>query len=171
MIAAAAHLRPVLLLMLFGLVAGCARMDEAGMRARLERWFSVGETQYFSARSGCAAGMFALVDDSIGAEMPVTGSAPEMVHALGRGGPAALDDGAQAPDAALIALANADRATGYALRRAGLEGGQCMNAALQQAFYDALTAPAAVLAFDAQEGMVILLDREKKLLIAAVGRK
>jgi len=150
-------------------LAGCERADEAGMRARLEAWFAIGETRYFAARSDCAAGMFALVDDGVGAAMPVTGSVPQMRRTLARGGVAALDDPGQAPDAALVALANADRATGYALRRAALEGRACMDAAAEGAFRDALTAPAAMLAWDGASGTVMVLDRDAGLLLAAMG--
>lgn len=52
-----------------GLVAGCAREDEAGMRARLAQWFALGETVAFAARGDCAAGVFRLRGDAIGAAL------------------------------------------------------------------------------------------------------
>lgn len=153
------------------MLAACARDDEAAMRARLGQWFSLGGTVSFAARWDCAAGVFVLRSDSIGAAMPVTGSVAEMLATLTRQGRAALDDPAQAPDAALVDLANAERATGYALRRAALEARACMDADAGAAFHAGLTAPAAMLAFDRSSGTVIVIDRGAGRLVAAMGAK
>lgn len=152
-------------------LTACARDDEAAMRARLSAWFSLGETVSFAARADCAVGVFALRGDNVGAALPVTGSVAEMLVALGRRGRAALDDPDQPPDAALVALANAERATGYALRRAALEARACMGAGAGAAFHAGLTAPAAMLAWDGQSGTVIVVDRAGGRLIAAMGAK
>lgn len=163
------HIRRVGPLLALATLAACAREDEAAMRARLEGWVSLGPTQYFSARADCAVGVFGLVSDAIGAAMPVAGSVEEMAHVLRRQGRAALDDPAQSPDGALIALANADRVAGYAMRRAALDGRACMDATAAAAFHAALTAPGAVLAWDGDSGTVMVIDRDARRFIAAVG--
>lgn len=150
-------------------LAGCAREDEAGMRDRLERWFALGATAYFAARGDCAVAVFHLRDDRIGAAMPVTGSVGEMLYALPRRGAAALDDPGQAPDAALVDLANAERATGMAMRRVGLEARACMSDDAEGDFHRVLTSPEAVLAYDTETGTLMLMDRGRRRLLAAMG--
>lgn len=150
-------------------LASCVREDEPGMRARLEAWFSLGETRYFAAEVGCAAGLFGLVDDSVGAAMPVTASVAEMLRVLDRRGRAALDDPAQPPDAALVALANADRATGMAMRRAALEARECLSDGAQETLRTGLTSAAALLAWDAESGTVIVIDVPRGVLVAVMG--
>jgi len=169
MIACAPHKRVVFAAAALALLGACAREDEAAMRARMGQWFSVGETAFFHARGDCAAGIFRMTGPDIGAAMPVAGSVPELLWVLSRRGRAALEDGAQAPDTALVALANADRATGMAMRRAGLEARACMDDAAEGAFREALLAPGAVLAYDRDSGTVMLMDRGRGLLFAVMG--
>ena len=165
-----AHLRLFLLAgVALAVLAGCAREDETGMRARLAAWFHLGETRYFASDAGCAAGVFRLIDDRVKAAMPLAGSAPEMLRLLDRHGRAALDGAHQPPDAVLVALANADRETGYAMRRAALEARACMDAATEGALRAALESSRAGLAWDADSGTVVLIDRARGLILAAMG--
>ena len=154
-----------------GLTAGCDRADEAGMRERLDRWFSLGDTVGFASTGACAAGAFRLVDPSIGAAMPVTGGPGQMVRQLETVGRAALDDDRQAPDQGMVAVVNARRHLGMQMRRAALEGRECMDDTVQGLFRHALETPRAVLAFDADEGSLILLDPVNGLLVVAVGAR
>ena len=153
------------------LTAACARDDEAAMRARLDQWFSLGETVGFSATRECAAGAFRLVEPSIRAPMPVTSGAREMLHRLDQSGRAALDDRRQAPDAGLIALINEDRASGMQVRRAALEGRGCMDATVESAFRYALDEPRSVLAFDRDSGSLMILDPVTGLVVVTVGAR
>ncbi|GAB4301503.1 MAG: hypothetical protein Kow0058_16390 [Roseovarius sp.] len=150
-------------------VAGCAREDEAGMRARLTQWFALGPTQTFAARADCAVGIFALVDESIGAALPVVDSVPQMLRMIDRQGRAALDDPQLAPDAAMVEIVNSRRGTGYALRRAALEARLCMDAPVRAAFRAALTSPAAMLAYDSESGTLMMIDRAGRRVLAAMG--
>jgi len=152
-----------------GLLAGCAREDEAAMRARLDQWFALGETVAFAARGDCAAGQFALQSDVIAASMPVAGSVGGMLHALGSRGRALLDDPVQPPDAALVEIANASRAIGQAMRRAALEARDCMDDGARAAIHAGLIAPGAMLAYDGQSGTVMVIDLAAGRLIALMG--
>lgn len=151
-------------------LGGCQRADEAEMRARLAQWFHLGATHSFSTEGGCAAGVFLLADADMRAALPVAGSVPEMLRALPRKGVAMLDDPAQAPDAALAELANADRATGMTMRRIGLEARACMGAA-QGDFRRALLEPDTALGFDRASGMLILMNRDARAVFAAMGER
>ncbi len=139
------------------------------MRARLEQWFQLRETVSFDAQYGCAAGVFRLADADIGAAMPVAGSVREMLIALPRRGVAALNDPRQAPDRAMTEAANAERATGMAMRRIGLEARDCLRGPAEGAFRQALISPGAVLAYDRTSATLMLLDPGQGVLIAAMG--
>ena len=76
-------------LVLAVMLTACVREDETAMRERMDQWFSLGETLHFEASQDCAAGLFRLVDNSIGSAMPVVGSVEEMFWTLPRRGVAA----------------------------------------------------------------------------------
>lgn len=156
---------------LAGLVAvsGCERLDEDALRAALGQWFALGETVQFTARVGCVSGAFRLVDAQIGSSMPVLSDEAGAARAIAVRGRMALDDPSVAPDRALVDLANRDRALGMTLRRAALEGRDCMDPGTEAAFHDALTRPEAVLAHDAGLSALILLDPVARLLLVVIG--
>ena len=150
-------------------VAGCARDDEAAMRARLGQWFSLDETVAFSARMDCAAAHFGIVDGAIKAAMPLERGVAGMLRALDRRGVAALDDARQAPGDGIAAVLDADRAVGTAMRLAALEARACMSGPLEGRFRQLLTRPRAVLAYDTENGAVMVLDRGAGVLLVAMG--
>ncbi|WP_417726135.1 hypothetical protein [Roseovarius sp.] len=169
---AASHMRAGgVLLALVALAAACARDAEAAQRARLEAWFALGETVEFSATMQCAAGLYRITDGRIKAAMPVVGSAPEMARVLAAQGRAAWAPHAQVLDAAMVAMANADRPTGMAMRRAGLEARECMGAAGESAFHHMLEQSGAVLAWESGLGALILMDPASGLLVVAMGAR
>ena len=153
------------------IVAACSRDDEAAMRARLAPWFGIGDTLAFAARSDCAVAVFRLVHGAVGAGMVVETDVPAMLRALAGRGAAAVDDLRLAPDAAMVEAANADRATGMAMRRASLEAKACMDERVEAAFRQVLVDPRAVLAYDPAERAVILMDRDAAILLVAMGAR
>ncbi|MGM0741301.1 MAG: hypothetical protein ACQEVT_06990 [Pseudomonadota bacterium] len=178
MIAGGGHMRAqwrgarvVTLVSLLGLAwtAACARESEAALRDRLDQWFAIGDTLAFEARGDCVAAVFRLISADVKAPMPVVSDPMGMLVQLKRGGRAALDSSRQSPDAGLVALANAERATGMAMRRAALEGRTCMDAVAQSAFRAAIEGPRSVLAYDGENGTVMMLDPVTGLLVVAMG--
>lgn len=151
------------------LIAGCSREDETALRGRLDQWFSLGDTVAFHATLDCAAGAFRLKDGRMKAAMAVTRGVQEMIFTLGQHDAVALDDQNQAPDAGMVAMANADRPMGMVMRRAALEGRACMNETTESAFRYALDNPRAVLAYDRHHGALMLLDPQTGVLIVAMG--
>ena len=140
------------------------------MRRALGASFALGETVSYRARLGCAAGVFRLAGTDIRAAMPVLRAPARVAPALVAQGRAALDDPRLTPDRAMVRLANLDRALGMRIRRAGLEGRPCMDEATESAFRHVLTQPAAILAYDAALGAVILMHPGHRLLVVAMGR-
>ena len=158
-----------LIVLLLAVASGCAREDEGVLRARLDRWFSIGDTVAFHASSDCVAAAFRLVQMQVKSPLPVVSAASDALRTLSRRGIVALDDPAQAPDAALVELVNVDRPTGMGMRRAALEGRMCMNDEVESAFRYALDNPRAVLAFEAETGTLMLMDPRTGLLVVARG--
>ena len=151
------------------LLAGCMREDETALRDRLDRWFALGETLHFKARKECVAASFRLVQWQFKAPIPVEQAAPQALRSLSRGGVVALDNTSLAPDAALLDFVNTDRTIGMGMRRAALEGRQCMDDDTVSAFRYALDSPRAVLAYDAENATLMLLDPHTGLLVVARG--
>jgi len=161
----------LLALAALGLTAACVREDEAALRDRLDRWFSVGDTVGFAATQDCAAGAFRLVDPSVKASLPVVSGVGALLMQLDRGGRVALDDPTQSPDRGMVITVNAQRHTGMQMRRAALEARACMDDTITTAFRHALDEPRAVLAYDSNTGSLMILDPVTGLLVVAMGAR
>lgn len=151
------------------LVASCARVDEATMRARLAQWFYIGDTLSFKASTGCAAAVFKLGDFQVKSAMPEVQDVTHMLSTLSRRGVAALNDPNQPPDQALVDLANAERATGMRMRKVALKSRDCMDDRTQSAFSYALVNPKAVLAYDSENQALMLMDPQTGVLVVVMG--
>jgi hypothetical protein len=66
-------------------------------------------------------------------------------------------------------MANHDRPTGMAMRRAGLEARACMDGQAESAFRHALEDRRTVLAWDSARGALVMLMPAEGLLIVAMG--
>lgn len=152
-------------------VAGCKRDDEAQMRARLAPMFALGDTLAFAAGSRCAAGAFRLVHDQVGSGLPVEDSLQAWIRAIQQRGAGALDQSGLSPDAAMVAVANADRPLGMAMRGRSIEARDCMDDRIRTEFTRLLRATGIVIGFDATEGAVMLMDRRNAVLMVVVGER
>ena len=161
--------RIVLAGLVLSALTGCWREDESALRDRMDRWFSIGETVAFNASRSCVAAVFRLVQMEVKAPLPVVSATPEVPGALSRRGVVALMDPTLAPDAALVEIANTDRATGMRMRRAALEGRLCMNEHAESAFRYALDNPRTVLVYDDDPATIMLMDPHTGLLVVAMG--
>ena len=151
------------------LVTACARDDEAAQRAWLGDWFALGETVSFAATRDCAVGLYRVVNSQVKSALPVTRDVAQMRREIAGRGAAALDAPWQAADAALVAMANHHRATGMAMRRAGLEAKACMDAQSESVFRHALDEARTVLAWDGARRALILMMPGEGLLVVAMG--
>jgi len=156
-------------MLVLALLSGCQREDEAAQRAWLGQWFSLGETQAFAARRGCAVGLYDLVTGQVKSALAVTDSVAGMQREIAARGAAALDMPGQGADMAMVAMANHHRPTGMAMRRAGLEARDCMSEMSESAFRHALDDSATVLAWDETRGALILMARAAGYLIVVQG--
>ncbi|MEI4231989.1 hypothetical protein [Roseovarius sp. D22-M7] len=153
------------------LLAGCAREEAEVQRARLEPWFSLGETLAFEARRGCAVGLYEVVARDVKSALPLMGDVVQMHREIARRGAAALIVAGRGADTAMLAMAGHDRGTGMAMRRAGLEARDCMDARSEDVFIRALSRPGAVMAWHAESGTLILMPGDARLLIAVQGAR
>ncbi len=161
--------RFVLAAALLSTLSACWREDEAALRDRMERWFSIGETVAFHTTRQCSAAVFRLVQMEVKAPLAVVSATPDVPRALARRGAVALDAPGIAPDAALVEIANSDRATGMNMRRAALEGRLCMNDHTESAFRYALDNPRTILAYTSEPSTIMLMDPHTGLLVVAMG--
>ncbi|WP_294623512.1 hypothetical protein [uncultured Roseovarius sp.] len=162
-------LLPVLAMAFLGVVAGCGPEDETAMRDRMGQYFSLRETVAYEARRPCLAGVFHVADDRVKAAMPVASGVGEMLGLLARRDRALLNDPGQSPDELFIEVMNVERTQGMRMRRAGLEALECMDAVTETAFRHAVDGPGNLVGFDAQSGLLMLLDRRNRLLVIARG--
>jgi len=162
-------LLPVLAMASAGMVAGCGPEDESAMRERLGQYFSLRDTVAYEARRPCVAGVFHLADDRIKAPMPVAHGVGEMLALLAREDLALLKDRRHSPDAAFVTVMNAERARGMQMRRAGLEARACMDATIETTFRHALDGVGNMVAYDVKSGLLMLVDRDTRLLVVARG--
>lgn len=162
---------PVACLAALVVLAGCAREEAAAQRARLAQWFSLGDTVSFEARRGCAVGLYEVVARDVKSALPLLGDVVQMHREIARRGAAALDVAGRGADAAMLAMAGYDRGTGMAMRRAGLEARDCMDARSEDVFTRALSRPGAVMAWHAETGTLILMPGDARLLIAVQGAR
>lgn len=153
------------------LVAGCKRDDEAQMRARLAPMFALGDTLAFDANMRCAAGVFRLVDDRVGAGLPLETTVPGWVRDVAIRGVGAIDVPDLSPDAAMVAAANSNRPIGMAMRGRALDARDCMDDRVRTEFMRLLMSEGAVVGYDAQEGAVMLMDRRNAVLVVAIGAR
>ncbi len=154
---------------LMWIASACARDDEAAMRTRLVRWFSLGDTVVFKAGPDCAAAVFRVVDTRIKSSMRVTDGVSLALYAWRERSAVAVDNRALSPDRVIVQVADARRDLGMRMRRAALESRGCMGEGAEDAFRAALMAPGAVLAWDEDSAALMLLDTRTKLLIVAMG--
>ena len=160
---------PVAFLAALSLVAACARDEEAAQRAWLGEWFALGETVSFNATRRCAVGLYRVVTPEVKSALPLTRDVATMHREIAARGAAALDDPGQAGDAALVAMANHDRETGMAMRRAGLEARACMDARSESVFRHALDDGQTVLGWDGARRALILMMPGEGVLVVAMG--
>lgn len=150
-------------------VSACDRADEATLRATAGQWFALGETMGFDTRADCAAAAFRLVDVQIGSGMPVVNSVPRAVRLLAQRGAVAVDNPDQPPDATMFEFAETERFLGFKLRGIALEARLCMDEWTTSAFGLALVNPRAIVAYDQSTQMMMLMDPDTMILVAAMG--
>jgi len=160
---------PVACLAALLVLAACARDEEAAQRAWLGQWFALGETLSFAATRSCAAGLYRVVTPEVKSALPVARDVVRMRREIAGRGAAALDVPGQAADKSLVAMANHDRATGMAMRRAGLEARACMDAQSESVFRHALDDGRTVMGWDGARGALMLLMPGEGLLVVAMG--
>lgn len=153
----------------FAALGACQRADEEELRARLTTWLPLGETVAFASTRACAAGAYRLVDTQLKSVVRVAGDVRSAARMLAEGRVVAIDAADLSPDAALLALIDADLGIGMRLRISGLEARACMDEGVEDAFFRALGKPDAVVILDPAERIVALVDRGARLLIVAIG--
>ncbi len=164
-------LRALLVPLVLLALAACARMDEAGARAILERWFWVGETVYFKSTRSCTAAVYALRSGDVKSTLAPEENVRAALAAMKRGQVMALRHPEGTPDEAFIAVMNQERPVGVALQDAAFSARACMDEVNEGVFHQLFSTPGALLVFDNQAGVVAVMDADARLVLLAGGDK
>ncbi len=148
-------------------LTACARHDEGDVRVILDRWFSLGETQYFYSNRACSAAMYTSRGGGPKSALQVQTEMRRALAALARRGEMALAIPGQNPDQTFLDIMNADRPIGVAVQAAALGARHCMDDATEGAFHAALSNPDALFAWHAGERALVLYDPGQKAVFWA----
>ncbi|HGG06084.1 MAG TPA: hypothetical protein ENK28_11550 [Aliiroseovarius sp.] len=148
-------------------LGACARHDQGDVRAVLDRWFSLGEAQYFYSSSACSAAMYPVRGGGAKSALQIdTGIRPALA-ALARRGEMAVAISGQNPDQTFLDIMNADRPTGVAIQAAALGARHCMDDATEGAFHAALSNADALFVWHGGERAVVVFDPGQKAVFWA----
>ena len=155
-------LRPQMLaaLAMLALLSACARDREPHLRTMLDDWFHIGDTLHFTSHRRCTAAMFRLAIARPHDGFTVHDTPEEAVQALRDTGVSALRMERYAPhDLTDALLLSGDGFFGKQALHAGALAGPCLDGTpARTAFFAALTRPGATLAYEAENGGVMILD-------------
>lgn len=161
--------RPMFALAALMFVAACLGPSQDDIRAQLERWFVVGEPDYFRSTARCAAAAFPLLQDTPKAALRQESDVPRALARLEREGVMALGLEGVTPDQTFIEVMNSKRAVGVYVQAAAFAGRSCMDKVTEGAFRAALTNPRAVFVWDRAMGALILMDPDQAQVFWASG--
>jgi len=152
-------------------VTACARDGEASVRARLDQWFFVTKTLYFKSQTRCTAAMFRVKADRPRPSLPVQTSPDAAKAALRARGVSALRiEGYSPHDMTDALLLSGEGTFGKQALHAGALAAPCLEGTETGAlFYEALTRPGAVLAYEAENEGVMILDEVRLRLFYVAG--
>ena len=150
-------------------LAACARMDEAGARQLLERWFWLGDNTYFNSTGECTAAAYDLRSADIKSALALDNNVRPALATMKRRGVLALSHPEGTPDEGFVAVMNADRQTGVALQEAAFSARACMDTPTEGVFRQLLSTPGAVLVFDREAGVMAVMDPKSQRVMLAGG--
>lgn len=159
---------PILALATLALTA-CDRHSEDEARALAAHWFDIGETLHFASQRHCTAAVFRAQSGEVKSRVPLFASAEAVIGNGAQAGIFAISASDSSVDVLFLALMNADRPTGLALRETGLAARPCMTEATRQAFHSALTVSPSVLVYSAPDGAFAVLDPVRRHVVLTSG--
>ncbi|MCP5037335.1 MAG: hypothetical protein GY945_07015 [Rhodobacteraceae bacterium] len=161
---------PVLFLGLT-ILAACARHDQDEVRVLLSRWFSLGDTVYFSSQQSCTAAVFEIRSEQVKSALRLETEMTRALRTLEKTGVLTLSIEGKSPDQIFIDVTNADRSLGMGVQEAAILSRDCMDEATEGAFHAALSSVTSLFVWHEEEASLVIFDRQQKrvLLVSGAG--
>lgn len=137
--------------------------SERDVRGQIDQWLTLGETRYFSADLGCAAGVFALRNERIRGDLPVARSVEEAVGLARFEHPFVLRIPSLSVTALSQVLQEVNFTFGARVLNAGLGARSCLPESYREDYVAALSRPGSTAIFDPSSNSLTVVD-------AALGR-
>lgn len=165
------HNRAIVAAVMFAMIAlaGCALDRETQVRALLERWFALGETDYFESTLECTAAVIDLKGVEIRETIIVVRTIEKGLKVLGDGKAIAFDVPETSPTLVSEAVATADLPKGLGILSSGVSAKNCMTDQVRDRYLNALLLPGSVLFFDPSDNALAVLDRDNAQVFFARG--
>lgn len=153
------------------IASACARDSEAGLRRLVDRWFFVAKPLYFKSQSRCTAAVYRLSANRPRPALPVRTTPAAAKAALRDNGLSAIRmEGFSPHDLTDELLLSGEGTFGTQALHAGALAGPCLEGSPAKAlFFAALTQPGAILAYEAGNEGVMILDEAAYLLFYVAG--
>lgn len=161
---------PALMALALFWLTGCALDREGAVRAQLNNWIILGDTEYFSSAWGCTGGVFSVSSDTIKNTIQSVNSIDRGMRFITDGKDVAFEVNGQTPDQVHQALDRADRYTGVVILVSALDAKDCYGDELAAEFFQVLGSPRAVLMYSPQNRAMALFDRADNRIFYARGR-
>lgn len=151
----------VLGLSLLGLAA-CAMDKEAAVRAQLNNWLVLEDTQYFKSKRDCTAGLFTIGAKQIMSSVTKVHSTSLGLRLIGQGRAVAFDMADSTPAQVQEEIDKSDHSVGLAMLVSGLSAQTCFTPALETTFSDTLHTAGVVLIYDPGNHALALFEGARK---------
>lgn len=165
-----AKLRPLAVMFVFiAALSACSRHNEDEISTLLTQWFALGDQTYFKSEFRCTAAVYTLRSTYPKAALRIETEMIRALFSLRRTGVLALSLANQSPDQVFISIMDADRAVGVPVQVAAVLSRDCMDLKTEGVFHAALSNPASLFVWHADEESIIIMDPLQKVAILASG--
>ncbi|MCW9043523.1 MAG: hypothetical protein OQK05_09300 [Pseudopelagicola sp.] len=143
-------------------LAGCAKDDEAEVRAELGDWVTPGATLYFQSRLGCTAARFETRSPRPLPGVAMAQSLADVMRHVAAERTVAFNVEGHSPTRVSEEVMRANLPGGIGLLSAGVGGKACMDDAEQARYVTALNDPGVVMIYAPQGNALVLLDTGRR---------
>jgi len=150
-------------------LASCTMDKEGAVRAQLNKWVILGETDYFKSGWDCTGGVFLVSSDTVKNKIKTVNSVERGLRFIAKDQPVAFEINGQTPDQVHKALDKADRLTGVVILVSALAAKDCFGEELAAEFFQVLNDQNAVLMYDPENAAMALFDRAGDRIFYARG--
>jgi len=155
-------------LALLGL-AGCALDSESEVRARLDGWVTLGETEYFESEMGCTAGAFELRQSRFKSKVASVDTVEEGLRLLQQDWAVAFDLPGLSPSEVSEVISSRNLSEGIGVLASGVSSRDCMSDEIRRRYLAAVNAADSILVFDTTDNAMAIVDRVSRVVFFVRG--